>query len=131
MKILEKLFQKKIGKDPRHDLGAKGEKLAEKYLKKKGYRILRRNVTFKQGEIDILMMDGDEMVIVEVRTVHDLKGASPTTKVPYSKQKQLKRVARQLASTLPDPLPTIRFDACIVEIDSGPMIYHYENAFQM
>ncbi len=52
--------------------GKKGEDMAEKYLKKIGYRTLERNYVNKKGyrvgEIDIVMRDGEEIVFVEVKT---------------------------------------------------------------
>lgn len=50
------------------DLGRKGEDIAFNYLIKKGYKIKVRNWRFKKAEIDIIAIDGDELVIVEVKT---------------------------------------------------------------
>ena len=47
--------------------GRWGEDFALKYVKKLGWKVLDRNVRFKTGELDIIAMDGDELVIVEVR----------------------------------------------------------------
>jgi hypothetical protein len=49
-------------------LGQRGELLAARYLETQGYRILSRNVNTPSGEIDIVALDGDTLVIVEVRT---------------------------------------------------------------
>ena len=43
-------------------LGRKGEKQAEKYLKRKGFKLLHRNYKMKAGEIDLIMEDGQELV---------------------------------------------------------------------
>jgi putative endonuclease len=48
-------------------LGQFGESWAIGYLTRLGYRILQRNVRYRVGEIDIVAMDGDEMVFVEVK----------------------------------------------------------------
>ena len=49
------------------DFGAEGERIAAEYLAKKGWRILGRNITIGRGELDLVAMDGDELVVVEVR----------------------------------------------------------------
>jgi len=48
--------------------GKIGEKIAKEFLIKKGYKILEKNVKSKFGEIDLVIQDGKELVIVEVRT---------------------------------------------------------------
>lgn len=49
--------------------GELGESLAEKYLKKKGYRIIERNYTITQGEIDIISKEGNDLIFVEVKAI--------------------------------------------------------------
>lgn len=50
-------------------VGELGESLAEKYLVGKGYKIIERNYTISQGEIDIVAKSGDSIVFVEVKAV--------------------------------------------------------------
>lgn len=49
------------------EFGVEGERIAASYLERRGWRILGRNVQIGRGELDITAMDGDELVIVEVR----------------------------------------------------------------
>lgn len=49
-------------------LGQKGENAASEYLIKKGYKILDRNWRYDRAELDIVAMDGETLVIVEVKT---------------------------------------------------------------
>ena len=49
------------------DIGRQGEKLAAKYLKKLGYKILERNIHESHNELDIIAADKDYLVFVEVK----------------------------------------------------------------
>jgi putative endonuclease len=49
-------------------LGKWGEDIAENKLREIGWKILERNISFRCGELDIVALDDDEMVMVEVRT---------------------------------------------------------------
>jgi putative endonuclease len=63
-----------IFKLQKNSVGAKGEKEAQKYLKKQGYKIIDRNWCNESGkrigEIDIIAMDTaiNQIVFVEVKT---------------------------------------------------------------
>ena len=57
-----KFFRKKPS------MGEAGERLAERFLKKKGYRLVERNWRRKAGEVDLLMQDGEVLVVVEVKS---------------------------------------------------------------
>ncbi len=48
--------------------GLRGEELAAAHLHALGWTILERNVSFRGGELDIVARDGNELVVVEVRT---------------------------------------------------------------
>lgn len=48
-------------------VGNRGEDLACTFLKKLGYRILERNFTIRGGEIDIIALEGSDLVFVEVK----------------------------------------------------------------
>jgi putative endonuclease len=50
------------------EFGAEGESIAARYLEDLGWHILDRNIRVGRDELDISAMDGDELVIIEVRT---------------------------------------------------------------
>jgi len=62
-----KLKELEPGDDPK-DLGDKGEEIALAYLMKEGYKIHDRNWRYGHKEIDIIAQQGEEIVIVEVKT---------------------------------------------------------------
>ncbi|MFH1245906.1 MAG: YraN family protein [Candidatus Omnitrophota bacterium] len=52
----------------RSRLGKKGEMLARKFLRGKGYKIIAVNFSCRYGEIDLICRDRDVTVFVEVKT---------------------------------------------------------------
>jgi putative endonuclease len=70
------------------DLGKKGEEIAINYLVNKGYTIRDRNWYYQKLEIDIVAVDGDELVIVEVKTrsariYEDLRDSISSRKIRF------------------------------------------------
>lgn len=73
--------------------GKKGEGIAAKYLKNKGYKILEKNFRKPYGEIDIIAQKGENFAFVEVKTrKNDLYG-TPAEFVTAKKQERLKKAA--------------------------------------
>ena len=58
----------KINKGQNKAKGNKGEDIAVKLLQEKGYTILDRNWTYGRKELDIIALDGEVLVIVEVKS---------------------------------------------------------------
>src|SRR5262245_6416607 len=54
--------------DPRNALGSAAETAAAELLVRAGFRIVARNVRIAGAEIDLVAVDGDEIVFVEVRS---------------------------------------------------------------
>jgi putative endonuclease len=50
------------------ETGRLGESLAEHYFRGKGWVIIGRNIRVRGGELDLVALDSDELVVVEVRT---------------------------------------------------------------
>jgi len=68
--------------DKRLSLGKLGEDIATRYLKRKGYKIIKRNYRKKWGELDIVAMAPDKvLVFIEVKTV-----SGPTPKIAGEEQ---------------------------------------------
>jgi putative endonuclease len=76
------------------ELGAEGESLATDYLARRGWRILGRNIQIGGGELDIVAMDGDELVVVEVRTRSIGHILPPEMTVGPQKIRKIARAAR-------------------------------------
>lgn len=77
-------------------IGKFGEKIAENYLREKGYKILDRNYKFQipgdlqRGEIDIVAKKGDTICFFEVKTLKNPRvEIFPEDKINFSKKKKL------------------------------------------
>jgi len=110
-----------------HQTGTEGEDIAEALLRRKGFRILHRNWSFLHLEIDIAAMDGEELVIVEVKTRGTLDYGDPQSFVTRAKQKKLIRAANHFIDQH-DFKGETRFD--VVAVLRGEQPVHIENAFR-
>lgn len=75
-------------------LGQYGEQLAARYLRDQGLTILDRNWRCARGEIDIVAMDGDCLVVCEVKTRSSEAFGAPFEAVDWIKRGRLYRLAR-------------------------------------
>jgi putative endonuclease len=77
----------------RLQIGQLGEKAARDYLIKSGYKLLHTNYRCTLGEIDIIALDQDMIVIVEVRTKTGSVFGSPEESITAEKARRLRRLA--------------------------------------
>jgi len=72
-------------------LGARGEALAAEYLEARGYRIVDRNWRGgRQGELDLVARDGEEIVAVEVKTRSGTASGHPFEAITPAKARRLR-----------------------------------------
>jgi putative endonuclease len=74
-------------------LGYVGERAAEKYLKRKRYKIVARGLRTRGEEIDLVAVDGRTIVFVEVKTRRGSRFGHPSEAVDERKQKKITRGA--------------------------------------
>lgn len=112
-------------------IGQQGEDAAAAFLRRKGYKILARNVRAGRGEIDIIARDGKVLVFVEVRSRTASDAIAPEDSIGPVKQQHVRQAAKFYLSTLKGPAPDCRIDAIAVLLLPGeaPQVTHYENAF--
>lgn len=75
------------------ELGRRGEEAAARFLTAAGYRILDRNWRCREGELDIVALDGRELVICEVKTRTSETYGTPAEAVSAAKLTRLRRLA--------------------------------------
>ena len=74
-------------------LGAYGEALAARHLVEQGMVLLDRNWRCDAGEIDLVLRDGDVLVVCEVKTRSSLRYGTPHEAVTDIKVARLRRLA--------------------------------------
>ena len=81
-------------------VGAKGEEIAAKWYKKKGFRVLQQNYRTPLGEIDLIVEKrGRWLVFVEVKTRTGTPLARPCEAVDARKQRKLIAAANSIFVT--------------------------------
>ena len=116
------------------DLGRRGEDRALAHLQSHGLQLIERNYRCRAGEIDLVMRDGDVLVLVEVRTRSRADFGSAAASVGSRKQRRFVLAARHLMLTRPE-LRRMRARIDVVAIDpaaqpgASPVITWIRNAF--
>jgi putative endonuclease len=95
-------------------VGRRGEKIAERYLKRRGYRIVARNFRAAGAEIDLVAMDGATVVFIEVKTRRNANAGSPAESVTEHKQRQIRRAAEVFAARYRANERAMRFDVIAI-----------------
>jgi len=112
--------------------GRWAEKQAERFLHKKGFKLLARNFRARRGELDLVALDGQEVVFVEVKAVRN-PDAEPQLKVDARKRRCLAAAARFFIAKNQLIDNPARFDIITIKLDETghKQIEHEPNAFQI
>lgn len=112
-----------------YELGKKGEKLAIGHLTSIGYEILDVNWFSGHLEIDIVARDGNELVIVEVKSRGSSSYEHPSEAVSNKKIRFLVNAAEAYIQEKDISLDT-RFDVIsIIFYKGGYELEHFKDAF--
>jgi len=121
--------------EPEHlYLGAHGEKLAGRFLRQKGYKILYRNFRGRRGgEIDIVCRDHDTLVFVEVKTRSNEDFGRPIEAINRAQRKRIALGGLAWLRLLDNPDILFRFDVVEVLIVRGapPRLELIRDAFRL
>ena len=132
MKILEILTPKRL-------IGNFGEREAIKLLRKGGYRILAKNYTALDAEIDVIARKDNVTAFIEVKTrsIKHLgyKEARPASSVTPEKQRKIIKAAKYYVGHHTTDT-RLRLDVIEVYLEDSPRlkvkeIKHIENAFDL
>jgi putative endonuclease len=115
----------------RQAVGAYGERLASRYLEDQGLVVLARNWRCADGEIDLILADGEDVVFCEVKTRRGSLFGSPAEAVGRTKVQRLRRLAGRWLAESRMGAREVRFD--VVEVKpqrrGAALIEHIPAAF--
>jgi putative endonuclease len=112
--------------------GTRSERVAARFLKRLGYRILVHNYTCPHGELDLVALDGNCIVFVEVRSTGCDDLTRPAMSVDDAKQRRLTNLALHFLQQYRLLDRAARFDVLALSWPDDkrePEIVHYPNAF--
>lgn len=107
--------------------GADAEDAALRLLERRGLKRVARNVRFRGGELDLVMLDGAVLVIVEVRARSASRYAGAVESIDARKQRKIMLATQMFIAAHPEHAErALRFD--VVAYDDA-QVQWLENAF--
>ncbi len=99
--------------------GRIAERLARRFLEKRGLRLLASNYSCRYGELDLVMSHRQRLVIVEIRYRRDRRFMTPGESISLVKRKRIARATLHFIQHNPrHQHQPVRFD--VVSL-SGPL----------
>jgi len=105
--------------DGRHRLGRRGERVAEKLLRRAGLVVLARNWRGGGGELDLVFLDGNTLVFVEVKT-RSAEFDDPRHPVAVAQRTRIRHAAHAFRRRYGVPDLAARFDLVTVQLGACP-----------
>jgi len=117
------------------ELGAAGEEAAARHLRRRGMRILHRNLRLgRAGELDIVAQSRGTLVFVEVKSKLSGDPLGGLTNITAAKQRKLAQLGALYLQQYGGSHSAVRFDAVEVEYPDEtlkrPRITHLTDAFR-
>lgn len=109
-----------------YDAGVQGEMLAENWLVQQGMKPAARRYRGQDGEIDLIMIDGNTVVFVEVKCRPSARRGDGLIAVTPAKQRRITHAALAFLVEREWMERSVRFD--VVEITKDGIL-HIPNAF--
>ena len=120
------------GPTPRRRLGDAGERYAARLLQAAGHIVLARQWRCPEGELDLVTLDGAELVFVEVRTRRGDHFGTPEESIDSRKAARLLRLGDHYLAAHPEHERRIwRVDLVAIVLDAAGRIAratHHANA---
>lgn len=111
-------------------VGRTAEDVVLNYLKRRGFTIIARNVSFPFGELDLVASLKGTMVFIEVKYRKNNAFGFPYEAVSQKKQRKIILAAKAFLKDRPGAMPHCRFDVISLSGDlTTPSIEHIEDAF--
>jgi putative endonuclease len=114
--------------------GRRSERAAARFLQRLGYRILAANVADPTGELDLIALDGQTLVVVEVRSTASDDLDRTAASVDAHKQRRVTEAALRFLARrrLLEGVP-VRFDVLVLSWPPSarePTVRHIRHAFE-
>ena len=111
--------------------GKQGENIAEKYIKKLGYKIIERNWHYsKNAEIDIIADDNGTLVFIEVKTRTTLNYGHPFEAIDKTKIQKIHKAIYAYLNEYETQYNNFRFDGIAIIGLKDPKIEHIKDLGQ-
>ena len=111
------------------ELGEMAEGLAQQYLVKLGYTIKDTNWYYGHLELDIVAQDGNELVVVEVKSRSGIRYEHPSEAVTNGKIKRIVEAAEAYIQEKDIEMET-RFDVItVIFVNQKFELEHFKDAF--
>jgi putative endonuclease len=112
--------------------GELGERVAERWLRRRGWRIISRRFRSGHRDIDLVAERDGVVAFVEVKARRGARFGGPLESVNWRKRRELTRSAQVWVSRFGRPEDAYRFDVVGVLICGGEAkVRHVENAFDL
>jgi putative endonuclease len=116
----------------RQEFGELGERIAERWLKRQGWRVVQRRFRNGHRDIDLVVERDGTVAFVEVKARRGLAFGDPVEAVNWSKQKELVRSASVWIDRHGKPTESYRFDVVGVLVEGDRVqVRHVPNAFSL
>jgi len=114
------------------DFGELGERIAERWLRRQGWRVVQRRFRTGHRDIDLVVERDDLVVFVEVKARRGAEFGDPVEAVNWNKQRQLVRSASVWIDRHGRPSESYRFDVVGVLVEGERVrVRHVANAFSL
>ncbi len=114
-------------------LGQAGERIASEYLEKKGWEIVDRNVSRREGEIDLVAIKDDTTAFVEVKLRTSRRMGAAVQQISAAKGARLRALAEAYWADHPELPENLRIDLIAIELTVGGdvgQLNHVESAIE-
>lgn len=116
----------------RQEFGALGERIAERWLRGRGWRVLARRFRSGHRDLDLVVVRDGVVAFVEVKARRGGAFGDPVAAVHWRKQRELARSALVWLDRHGAPNVTCRFDVIGVLVEGSRVrVRHVENAFSL
>ena len=116
----------------RQELGATGERIAARWLRRAGWQLLASRFRCGHRDIDLIAERDGLVAFVEVKTRRSMACGGPVDAVGWRKQRELARSAQVWIDRHGKPDSAYRFDVIgVVVEDARVRVRHVEDAFSL